>query len=481
VTAPGVGIRARRGAAALTTSQLVRQATQFVSVAILARLVAPAAFGVMSMALVVVALLALFRELGLGAAVIREPSLDATFLSTVFWTGLAASLLMATALVALSPLAAGWFGEPLLQPVLIGLAPTFVLSGAALVHQAMLERSMRFGSVAMAEVSSYLVGALAAIGMAIAGAGVWSLVGQTLVQALVSSAILVANARWVPRPEFERSQLKRVARFGGSLMLFNLVNFFSRNADNALIGRYIGSTQLGFYALAYRLMLYPVQTISTAAGRVMYPLLAELRSDREELHRRYLAMLGLIGFAAFPIGFGILAMSDRIVQVLLGAEWAPAAAPLAILAPVAVVQAVVTTIGALYMAEGRTGTMFGWGAMSTVLTVAGFAVGLRYGIVGVAASYLVTTLLLAYPALAIPYRLVGLRIASLLPVLGPSFLAGAAMFVLVHWASLAIAGPATDGAVFLSLIGLGVLAYGLASLLWNRRQLTQALSMRRLR
>lgn len=472
------GRQARRGVAWLSGSQIARQATQLLTVAILARVLIPADFGLMSMALVVVGLMALLREMGLGAAVIRSDQPTAAFLSTLFWANAAVSMAVAFAMIAVSPWAAEWFGEPRLEPVLIGLAPVFVLSGLGVVHQSILERGFRFGYVALAELLSYGVGAAVAIVAALMGAGVWSLVAQAVAQAFVLTGLLVLLAAWLPGLTFHGRELLRVAGFSLSIMGFNAANFVSRNADYALIGRYLGPSDLGYYTLAYRLMLYPLQVVATVFGRVMYPIYSRLQDQDPELRRQYVRAVGVIGFLAFPIGLGMMAIPERVVTVLFGTAWAPAAGPLALLAPVAVVQVIVTTVGPIYLAKGRTNLLFAWGMITAVVTVSGFVIGLKYGIEGVAGSYLVTTLLLMYPALAIPYRLVGLKVRTVAATLARPLLCAVAMFVIVRVISLGISADAGDVAAFVCLVALGGVTYGLCSVLVNRDQLARLLAIR---
>lgn len=433
----------------------------------------------MSMALVVVALLALVREMGLGAAVIRREALSPEFLSTVFWVNAVVSLFVAVAMVALSPLAAAWFDEPRLALVLVGLAPMFLLSGLSVIPQSILERTMKFGTVARAELASYVIGAIVAVGAAMAGAGVWSLVGQTVTQTFVLAALLAIGARWLPRRTFLVSELRSVAGFGGSLMGFNAVNFLSRNADNALVGRYLGAADLGFYALAYRLMQYPLQVVSTVVGRVTYPMFSRFQHDEAEVRRQYDRAIGLIGLVAFPLGFGMVAIPERVIGVLFGPAWAPAAGPLALLAPVAVVQVITTTVGPLYLVKGRADTMFRWGIFSTAVTVSGFVIGLQYGIIGVAASYLATTLLLLYPALAIPYRLINLKVHRIASTLVRPLAASAMMAGIVRILSLWIGGDSGNLAAFAMLVALGAATYGALSLGINRTQVHQLVALGR--
>src|SRR5688572_28906613 len=179
-------------------------------------------------------------------------------------------------------------------------------------------------------------------------------------------------------------EFRPVVRFSLNLTGFNILNFFARNADNVLIGRYLGKESLGYYDLAYKLMLFPLQGISAILGGVMFPVYARLQSEPIVFRRAYLAVAGAIGIVSFPLMFGLFAVNELAVSVLFGAEWAPVAVLLAIFAPIGALQSIGTTVGSIYQATGRTDLLLRWGIGSSLLIVTAIVIGLQWGIVGVA-------------------------------------------------------------------------------------------------
>jgi PST family polysaccharide transporter len=171
--------------------------------------------------------------------------------------------------------------------------------------------------------------------------------------------------------------------------------------------------------------------------------------------------------------FGVMATSDRLIAVLFGPGWTEAGEVLAILAPVGLVQVITTTVGPLYQAVGRSGAMLAWGVWSGVLAVVAFAIGLRWGIVGVAAAYLVVTLVLAYPTLAVPYRMIGLRVPTMLGVIVRPAVCGAVMYVVIATASRLSGQPVGSFATFALLIAGGAAVYLALTLVLNRAALRQ--------
>jgi PST family polysaccharide transporter len=194
------------------------------------------------------------------------------------------------------------------------------------------------------------------------------------------------------------------------LVGFNLCNFCSRNVDYLLIGRFLGTRELGLYTIAYRLMLYPLHNISAVMGRIMFPVLAQVNEDLPRFRRGYLAAIGSIALASFPMMTGLIVTADLLVPVVLGLQWKPVVPLIQILAFVGLIQSIGTTVGSIYQAKDRTDLLLKWGLLSSALTVLSFAIGLNWGTIGVASAYAVVSVALAVPGVLIPFRLIGLEL-----------------------------------------------------------------------
>jgi O-antigen/teichoic acid export membrane protein len=347
------------------------------------------------------------------------------------------------------------------------------------VQQALLERGMRFRTVATVELLSVGTGGIVAIAAAVAGFGVWSLVAQAIATAAASAALYTLVGDWRPTREFSRPDLRGVARFGLGVTGFNLFNYAARNADYVLIGAMLGAGPLGQYTLAYRVMLYPLQAVSAVISRATFPVYARLQADDARFRELYLRAISMIALIAFPMVFGVMATSDRLVAVVFGPNWTEAGRVLAILAPVGLVQVILTTTGPIYQAKGRATLMLTWGVASGIVTVAAFAIGLRWGVAGVAAAYLVVTIILAYPGLAVPYRLIGLRVRSMLATITRPAICGATMYAFVAIASRLSGQPVDSAGTLALLVVAGAVIYLGLSVALNRaslRTLLQAAS-----
>lgn len=398
-------------------SQFGRQGLGFVVTAILARFVSPDAYGLLGMALVVTGFIAIFKDLGTSSALIQRKELSDDLISSIFWVNVLFGLLSTGVVAVIAPWVAIFYREPQVVPILRVLSFSFVVSGLSIAQQALLTRQMAFDKLAHIELASSAVGAVVGIGMAACGMGVWSLVGQALCGSIVITILLWIASPWRLQRRLDWTEVRSVASYSLNLSGFNVFNYFVRNADNLIIGRYLGATALGYYSLAYRLMLYPLQNISGVLGRVLFPTFVQMQDNNARFRRAYLRVCASISVIIFPFMLGLLAVAEPFIAVVFGPRWMPVATLLMILAPVGMAQSIGTTVGHIYKAKGRTDWMFHWSIFSGIITVLFFILGLRWGVVGVAAAYAIRNFLLIYPNYAIPFKLIELPVRDLVVAL----------------------------------------------------------------
>jgi PST family polysaccharide transporter len=357
--------------------------------------------------------------------------------------------------------------------VLQALSATLFISSFGILQQSLLERSLSFNSLAKLELASVIFGALVGVGLALVDAGVWSLVFQSLATVSLSTILLWSSSSWRPRLELHWTEVKSVSRFGLNLAGFNIFNYFTRNADYLLIGRYLGAQDLGYYTLAYRVLLVPLQNISTVIGRVLYPVLSSAREDKVRFTGIYLKVIRNIAIVTFPLMLGLLALAEPLVQTFFGEAWQPVVLLIVIFAPVGLIQSIATTVGSIYQAMGKTDWMLRWGISSGILAIFAFVIGIRWGIAGVGISYAIVSFILAYPGFSIPFRLINLTVPKMLKQIFPSFLNGGIMFavVLLLQGTLLASLPVGAGLVYSTVAG--VLVYGLSSWMTNRAQILE--------
>ncbi len=384
----------------------------------------------MAMAAVLTTLAGMLREMGTGTAIIQRRELDDTTISGIFWLNVALGITAAALLLVFAPALESVFRAPGLRNVLRVLAPVFPISSITTVHQAMLERSSDFKAVARIEVVSSLTSVTLAIVAAVLGAGVYSLVLQAVAAAVLSSAQLWLRSDWRPTGRFTLQGLGGVLKFSGHVASLNLLSYFSRNADNFLIGRYLGAAPLGAYSIAYRVMVLPLQNLTFVATRSLLPVMSR-QSTNEEVAELYIRTIRLIVIVTAPMMLGVAVVREPFVRLMFGKQWMAAAEILAWLAPTGLLQSIVSTVGTVFIARGRTGTVLGLGLVTAVSQLIAFVVGIQYGVVALAAFYFIANLVGAVPWILLLGRLLNIRMRSLARAVAAPIASAALMAVVV--------------------------------------------------
>lgn len=454
-----------RSAKWVSLSQVIRQALRFGTLIVLARLLDPDDFGVMAMVVVVTGFVTMVGDLGVSAALIRERDPSPGLCSSAFWINLGVSVLAMLLVLAGAGSVAGFYQEPRVEPVLSVLSLTLLMTGLMLVQRALFERDMRFKEVAVIETSATLLGAVAAIAAAVAGWGLWALVTQTLVIVFARTAGFWLRSTWYPRFVFHWQEIAKVARFSLNLTGFVIVNFIARSADNVLIGRVLGAQSLGQYNVAYQIMLLPLRNVTYVVNRVLYPAISKVQDSPARMRKAYLETVHALATLTFPIMFGIWAVAEPAVTVLLGERWSLVASLLAILAPLGAMQSVTALSGTIFKVTGRTHIQFRWALVSLVSYVTAFVIGLRWGVVGVAACYAGAQAILVAPALWLALRPIGSGPWECLLAVSRPLLAALTMAIAVI---ALLRGPLAELSALIQLltaVPLGCCLYGLLILL----------------
>lgn len=367
------------------------QALQFVTSIVLARLLAPEYFGLLAMAQVFIGFAGTFSTMGFSQAIVQRKRITEELLSSLFFVTLGVACLITTILFCASPIFAWLYRNPEVTPIIATLSVTFILYAPCLVPNALLTRRLAFNRLAVIDISMAVLTATAAIVLAWFGWGVWALVWPTVAGPLVRVPMLYAASAWRPRPLFRWSEVRSVMGFGANLTGFTIFNYFSRNADNLIIGIFLGAGPLGFYSLAYGVLLKPRKAVTGVLTRVLFPAFSQMQDDNARLKDTYLRACSAIAFATFPMMLGLVAVAHPFVDVVLGAKWLPAVPLIYVFAPLGMVHSITSTLGQVLLAKGRADWMFRVGIVGGSFGVCGFLFGVQWGTIGVALSYCVTT------------------------------------------------------------------------------------------
>jgi O-antigen/teichoic acid export membrane protein len=485
--APGAASGARSFAWA-SGSRMGQQAAQFAASVALARLLLPADYGLYAVIGSVVLFANFFTDLGLAAAIVHTSAPSRSFLSTAFWinaiTGVALTLLS----FALGPALAAIYNRPRLIHLMLIAGLNFGLD-LGIVHTALLERTMRFKRLAVLETVATILGIGVSIGAAAAGLGPTSLALGPLAGTVAQSVMLWIAVPWRPGLAVSRNDAVGIARYGRGLVGFNITNYWSRNADNLLLGRFASATALGLYSRAYNLMSVPIFQINAVLGRVLFPTLTRVRDQQGAVGATWLRATKLTIAAALPVALLFATAAPALVAGLYGPRWHGAAILLELLSFAAVAQLLPATTGPVFQALGKTDAMFRLGLAMSTATVAAIVAGLPWGATGVAAGILIRSWVLIWVPVRVACRYMGLPLRRVAREMVGLTLAGVAFTAASFAARLGIGSslPALLLLLVQGLLGTAAMLYVLAivdrplitELRSSLRRITDGVSLRR--
>lgn len=387
--------RARSGQLLLLARRMLALVITFASTVTIARLVAPEAYGLANMAIVLLAFAQVFRDFGLTKAVLRKKVISAEEISFIFWFNAAATVVLAVIVAALAPWAGEFYNEPIVQPIILVSLIGFLASGMAGQHRALLERELRFGSIAMAESVSLLAGFGVTLVLAIIYHNVWAIVIGTLAQSLSSSALLVWQSGWKPGRPRKLENPGSVLKFGMDTSIFSVSVFLSNNVPTLLIGHYLGASLLGQYNRADALYRMPAKNLVQPITQAIMPLLTQLQDNADEYREAYLGLIRKLCTVLVPISVTLTFAAVPLISALLGPQWDLAGHVFAMLAPTMAAVAIAYAAGDLFITQDRASELKTVGIIETIIRVGAIIIGVQYGLVATAFAYMVSTMLAA--------------------------------------------------------------------------------------
>lgn len=300
---------------------------------ILARLLTPRDFGIVSAALVVIGFTTIFSQLGVGPAIVQRPSLDAAHLRTGFTLSLLFGSVTTGLIWLLAPAAASFFRMAELAPVVRVLSVTFVASGVSIVAESLLQREMQFRRLAVINLIAYSAG-YGGVGLPLAflGWGIWALVGAQIAQTFLKTSITLIARPHPWRPSIDRGAAGELLSFGGGHTAARIGNYLASQADNMVVGRWLGAAALGVYDRAYQLMTAPAMVFGEMLDRVMFPAMVKVQDQPARLAVAYRRSVALIALMILPLSAALFFLAPHVVLVFLGPAWTEVVAPFRILA-----------------------------------------------------------------------------------------------------------------------------------------------------
>lgn len=421
-------------------AQVAFQAISLGIAAILTRILSPRDFGLVAMTAVFTGFFNVLSKGGIATALINQRELTEAHRSTAFWLSLVNGAAIALVTVLAAPLVARFYREPQVAPIMAVIGALFILSSFLRVPEALLTRALRFRGLAISRVVATVIGGGIGIAAALTGWGVWSLLIYQAGIAVVNIAIYWWLVGWRPRWLWSRQAARELFGFAANLSGAQVFSYWTRNADNLLVGRFLGSASLGYYSRGYNLMLVPLMQINEVIGAVMWPSLSRIQDDRARVRSIMRRAIGVITLVMAPLTLGAFVLAQPLLVVILGPKWMPAVPVFRILALAGLFQSISSAGAWLFQSQGRTDLMLRWQGARGVLVILGFVAGIWIGTIeAVAAAFLLVSAL-AFPFdLAIPGRLVQLSLRDALAAALPSLACALTMTLAV--AGLGLAAP----------------------------------------
>ena len=428
----------------------------------LARLVGPESFGIVAQAVVYIGIVGLLLDQGFSSALIQRGRVEADMPGAVVSVNLAVGAGLMLMTVAVASAWADFMSTPELTLVLTLLAPSLLLRAASVTPRAMLMRQMRFRTIGIADVTAAFAGGALGVTVALLGASYWALVVQILATDVVLLFMLLLAGAGI-RPNMRLARLREIAGFSWRAFAAGLlINSFSRNIDNLLVGKFQGPEALAYYGLAYRSLLLPVQLLSITIGGVLFPMFSRLARDlgavRFELSRATRSLTWLV----LPPMALVAAAAPQLVAVLFGPAWEPAVPIVQVLALAGAAQAIYQPSTApLVLGLGHAALNLRYALLTTAVTTIGIVAGVPFGPLGVAVGYACATAVIMPVEWIIRRHLLALRLRDQASALVPGMLV--AISVGATYTALAMSLPAPDivvlllGTVLAFAAGLGLM------------------------
>src|SRR5438876_1600439 len=381
-------------------AQGARFGLQLASIMVLARLLAPKDFGLFAMVTTVMGFLRVFQDARLSMATVQREDITHAQVSNLFWINGAMSGAASLILAAGAPIIAWFYREPRLVPITLVLSSTFLLSGLAVQHTALLNRQMRFQAIAVVQVGSMLVGIAVGIGMAWLNYNYWALVGGNLATVAATLVLLWLAVPWWPQAAAGRSGVWPLVSFGANLATGDFICSFARGADGLLVGRFYGADSVGLYTRAGALLNRPMEQFLSPITSVFVPVLSRVQTQPERYRRTFLQVYEAMALVSFLFTGLLFALARPLTLVVLGPKWEKAAIIFAAFALAAQSAPVARAAAWLFISQGRAGR--DWllvNLLGAGLTVASFVVGLPFGPAGLAIAYSTVSLFIGMPIL----------------------------------------------------------------------------------
>jgi PST family polysaccharide transporter len=443
-----------------------------------ARILLPSDYGIAGLAMVVIGFLHHVAEFGIGSAIIQQKSLPEKTIRYVGGASVIIALMMAVAMVAFAPVAVWFFDQPALRAVLPVMSLRLLIDAYCVVPRSVLARDLDFRRLSIFEGLESLLMAAVTVGMAWSTRSYWSFIAGNLAGGVAFAIMANRAVRMTPVIPTSLGDVLPQLRFGSNVLVSRLSWYVYSNADFAVVGRVMNATTLGLYSQAWNIAAVPAEKLSGMIFRVGPSVLASARARPGEMRRYYLMLLRGIGLVTFPVAVGLSLVSRELVSALLGPNWLGSVPVLQLLALFFGVRSVAALGPMTIIASGEPRVERNNSLILMFLLPPLFLIGSRWGIVGVAATWLLSyPLLFAFLGQRWVLRRLEIPVTVFLRELWPPFSGAVIMAGVVLLAGHALPEGTPELGRLLILSAVGAATYFLALRIFHRQVLDAGLRL----
>ncbi len=389
-------------------------AIQLLGTVVLARMLAPSDFGLVTMVTTFSLLLSSFGLNGFTEGVLQTERITYSLASNLFWINTAGGLVVAVAFAAAGSGLAWFYGDPRITKVSMGFSLAIFFSIVPVLHLSLLKRAMRFAAVSLNDIVGRMVYVSTAIGCARLGLGYWSLVAGAIAQPFAVCVGAWILCSWLPCFPQKVPGTGRMLRYAGKVYGRFSLNYCTGNTDNLLVGWRFGPSALGFYKKAFDLFVLPSCQLLAPIAAVVIATLSRFNKDRDQYKKYFTKGLCIVAFIGMAVSADLTLIGPDVVRVLLGPKWGEAGRIFRYFAPGVGMMLIYQTQSWIHLSMGTAGRWLRWTMIELSVTVMLFLLSLHWGPIGVAAAWTASFWFLTIPAFCYATRSTQLSVPSMI-------------------------------------------------------------------
>jgi polysaccharide transporter, PST family len=395
--------RSRFGPAIMMGRRAFAVVVGLLTTVIMPHFLSPKDYGLATMSTIVFTFGGLFKDFGLGAALLRKGHVDPEEINFLFWFNIASTIFISVILALTAPITATFFHQPIVSTIILASLVGFAVSGFTMQHRAILNRNLRFADLAVIDSVSLMLQFVVTLVLAIDKLGVWAIVAGNVCYNLINGLLCVFRERWMPARPSLIPQMRALLAFGANSSVHALAVLVSTNITALLIGNTQTVESLGQYNRANAFLSLPLNNLVDPLTQATLPVLARLRPFPEEYRSLYLSFLQRLNLLVIPSAAFLLLAGGPLVETILGTRWREAGELLSILAPVVGVLGFYPVLD-LFITQDRTAELRTIGLLEMVIRSGAVFLGIQFGLYTAAASYTAATFIALILRIAIAGR-----------------------------------------------------------------------------